>query len=150
MLSVTATVKVFIDVFIGVWAFILAYIWTNHVNPRPGAGKPKIGEIWERFPKFIIGFLITFAVGLYLALGTPADIAKKVPAAIGEANTFRVIFFILTFFSIGVLSNFKTLWQQGFGKLAAVYLVSLFGFVVWVGLLISWLFFGGITPPLAS
>ena len=61
-----------------------------------------------------------------------------------------MIFFILTFFSIGVLSNFKTLWQEGFGKLAAVYVVSLFGFVVWVGLLISWLFFSGITPPLAS
>jgi hypothetical protein len=51
---------------------------------------------------------------------------------------------------IGVLSNFKTLWQEGFGKLAAVYVVSLFGFVVWVGLLISWLFFGGIVPPLAT
>ena len=72
------------------------------------------------------------------------------PAAIGEANTFRVIFFILTFFSIGVLSNFKQLWAEGIGKLAAVYFVSLFGFVIWVGLLISWLFFAGVKPPLAS
>ena len=63
---------------------------------------------------------------------------------------FRVIFFILTFFSIGVLSNFRKLWQEGFGKLAAVYFVSLFGFVIWVGLLISWLFFSGVKPPLAS
>ena len=70
--------------------------------------------------------------------------------AIAEANTFRVIFFILTFFSIGILSNFKKLWAEGIGKLAAVYVVSLFGFVIWVGLLISWLFFSGITPPLAS
>jgi uncharacterized membrane protein YadS len=150
ILGTATTIKVFIDIFIGIWAFVLGYIWTNHINVAPGQAKASVGEIWQRFPKFIIGFLITFAVGLYLALGTPADIAKKVPAAIGEANTFRVIFLILTFFSIGVLSNFKTLWQEGFGKLAAVYLVSLFGFVVWVGLLISWLFFGGITPPLAS
>ena len=56
----------------------------------------------------------------------------------------------INFFSIGVLSNFRALWQEGFGKLAAVYLVSLFGFVVWVGLVISWIFFHGITPPLAS
>jgi hypothetical protein len=27
---------------------------------------------------------------------------------------------------------------------------SLFGFVIWVGLLISWLFFSGFKPPLAS
>ncbi len=150
ILGTAATIKVFIDIFIGIWAFVLGYIWTNYINVTPDQNKANIREIWERFPKFIIGFLITFIVGFYLALGTPADIAKKVPAAIGEANTFRVIFFILTFFSIGVLSNFKTLWQEGFGKLAAVYLLSLFGFVIWVGLLISWLFFGGITPPLAS
>jgi hypothetical protein len=42
------------------------------------------------------------------------------------------------------------LWQQGFAKLAAVYFVSLFGFVIWVGLLISWLFFSGVKPPLVS
>jgi uncharacterized membrane protein YadS len=150
ILGTATTIKVFIDIFIGIWAFVLGYIWTNHINVTRDQDKAKAWEIWQRFPKFIIGFLITFAAGLFLALGTPADIAEKVPAAIGEANTFRVIFFILTFFSIGVLSNFKTLWQEGFGKLAAVYLLSLFGFVVWVGLLISWLFFGGITPPLAS
>jgi len=28
--------------------------------------------------------------------------------------------------------------------------VSLFGFVIWVGLLISWLFFAGVKPPLAN
>jgi uncharacterized membrane protein YadS len=150
ILGTTATVKVFIDIFIGVWAFILGYIWTNHINATRAADKAKVVEIWERFPKFILGFVVTFLVGLYLALGTPSDLAAKVPAAIGEANTFRVIFFILTFFSIGVFSNFRKLWQEGFGKLAAVYVVSLFGFVIWVGLLISWLFFSGVKPPLAG
>src|SRR5205823_11636860 len=79
--------------------------------------KAKAREIWQRFPKFIIGFVVTFIVGLYLALGTPAEVTRNVPAAIGEANTFRVIFFILTFFSIGVLSDFKLLWQvRGLGR----------------------------------
>jgi uncharacterized membrane protein YadS len=150
ILGTTATVKVFIDIFIGIWAFILGYIWTNHINATRDADKAKAVEIWERFPKFILGFVVTFLVGLYLALGTTADLAARLPAAIGEANTFRVIFFILTFFSIGVLSNFTKLWQEGFGKLAAVYLLSLFGFVIWVGLLISWLFFSGVKPPLVS
>jgi uncharacterized membrane protein YadS len=148
ILGTAATIKVFIDIFIGIWAFVLGYIWTNHINRT--ADKASVWEIWQRFPKFVIGFLITFVVGLYLALATPADIAAKVPAAMGEANTLRVVFFILTFFSIGVLSNFKKLWQEGIGRLAAVYFVSLFGFVIWVGLLISWLFFSGVKPPLAS
>jgi uncharacterized membrane protein YadS len=148
ILGTAATIKVFIDIFIGIWAFVLGYIWTNHINRT--SDKASAWEIWQRFPKFVIGFLVTFVVGLYLALATPADIAAKVPAAMTEANTLRVVFFILTFFSIGVLSNFKKLWQEGIGRLAAVYFVSLFGFVIWVGLLISWLFFSGVKPPLAS
>jgi hypothetical protein len=61
-----------------------------------------------------------------------------------------VIFFTLTFFSIGVLSNFRKLWEDGLAKLAAVYVLSLFGFVIWVGLAISWIFFAGVKPPLAG
>ena len=86
-----------------------AYIWTNHINVTPSGDKAKVSEIWQRFPKFILGFVLTFAVGAlfgprHSAPSSPGD----VPAAIGEANTFRVIFFILTFFSIGVLSNFRS------------------------------------------
>jgi hypothetical protein len=68
----------------------------------------------------------------------------------GEANTFRGIFFVLTFFTIGVMTNFRKLWEEGIGKLAAVYVVCLFGFIIWVGLVISWLFYGGVKPPLAG
>ena len=150
ILGVTAIVKVFIDIFIGIWAFVLGYIWTNHINPTRDADKARVSEIWQRFPKFIIGFVATFVVGLYLALGTSPAITVKLPAQIAEANTFRVIFFILTFFSIGIISNFRKLWQEGIGKLAAVYLLSLFGFVIWVGLIISWLFFSGVKPPLVT
>ncbi len=149
LLGTTALVKVFIDVFIGVWAFILAYIWTNHINVQPGQPRARAAEIWQRFPKFILGFVLSFAIVLYLALTAGPDGLKQLTPAIGEANNFRVIFFILTFFSIGVLSNVRKLWEDGLGKLVAVYVLSLFGFVIWVGLLISWLFFAGIKPPLA-
>jgi len=148
ILGTTAAVKVFIDIFIGVWSFLLAYIWTNHINVT--RDKARAVEIWHRFPKFIIGFVLTFLIGLYFAIGTSPETVKAVTPLIGEANVFRVIFFVLTFFSIGVLSNFRKLWAEGFGRLAAVYFVSLFGFVIWVGLLISWIFFSGVKPPLAS
>jgi uncharacterized membrane protein YadS len=150
ILGTTATVKVFIDIFIGIWAFVLSYIWTNHINATHSSDRARAHEIWERFPKFVLGFVATFAIGLLLALAAPSEVAAKLPAAIGEANTYRVIFFVLTFFSIGLMSNFRKLWQDGIGKLAAVYVVSLFGFVIWFGLVISWLFFHGVKPPLAS
>ena len=150
ILATTATVKVFIDIFIGIWAFILGTIWTNYITPKPDGERTRAREIWQRFPKFILGFVATFAITLLLALYAPPDMAKKLAPAIGEANVFRVIFFLLTFFSIGLLSNFKKLWQEGFAKLVAVYLVSLFGFVIWVGLVISWIFFHGVLPPTVS
>jgi hypothetical protein len=39
-------VKVFIDVFIGIWSFILAVIWCTKIEKTSG---PRPGEIWERF-----------------------------------------------------------------------------------------------------
>ena len=149
IVGTTATVKVFIDVFIGIWAFILAYIWTTRIEVREG-DKAKVGEIWERFPKFIIGYIVTFALILIMALGATPELTGKIKAAMGEANTFRGIFFVMTFFTIGVMSNFRKLWEEGIGRLAAVYLLCLFGFVIWVGLAISFIFFAGVMPPLAA
>jgi len=146
ILGTTTTVKVFIDVFIGIWAFILAYIWTTHIEVREGE-KARASEIWERFPKFIIGYVLTFVVILVMALGATPELTAKLKSAMGEANTFRGIFFVMTFFTIGVMSNFKKLWEEGIGRLAAVYLLCLFGFVIWVGLVISFIFFAGVQPP---
>jgi uncharacterized membrane protein YadS len=112
--------------------------------------KARIVEIWNRFPKFIIGYVLTFIVILVMALGATPELTTKLKAAMAEVNTFRGIFFVMTFFTIGVMSNFKRLWEEGIGRLAAVYLLSLFGFVIWVGLVISFIFFGGVLPPTAS
>lgn len=146
MVGTTTTVKVFIDIFIGVWAFILAIIWTSVIERRPGE-KVSAGQIWERFPKFVIGYVVTFLIILAIGVSSPGLIGKA-KAAMGEANTFRGIFFVLTFFTIGVMSNFRKLWEEGIGKLAAVYVLCLFGFIIWIGLFISWIFFHGIKPPI--
>jgi uncharacterized membrane protein YadS len=149
ILGTAATVKVFIDIFIGIWAFVLAYIWTTHIEVREG-DRARAAEIWNRFPKFIIGYVVTFLLILLLALGATPELMGKIKAAMGEANTFRGIFFVLTFFTIGVMSNFRKLWEEGIGKLAAVYVVCLFGFIIWAGLIISWVFFSGVKPPLVA
>ena len=67
------TIKIFIDIFIGVWAFILAYVWTRHIDPRRPGDSPRIGEIWERFPKFVLGFAATFLIVLAIGLGSSTD-----------------------------------------------------------------------------
>jgi uncharacterized membrane protein YadS len=132
-----------------VWAFILAIIWASYIDRKPG-DQVRAREIWERCPKFVIGYVVTFLIILLVALSASPPMVAKVKAAMGEANTFRGIFFVLTFFTIGVMSNFRKLWEEGIGRLAAVYLLCLFGFVIWVGLVISLLFFAGVKPPLVS
>jgi Na+/glutamate symporter len=72
---------------------------------------------------------------------------ENAKSAANEANGLRQMFFVFTFFTIGVVSNFKKLKEEGIGRLALVYLLCLFGFILWIGLAISWIFFNGITPP---
>jgi uncharacterized membrane protein YadS len=142
------TSKIFIDMFIGVWAFILAVIWCSKIECKPG-DKVRAVEIWQRFPKFVIGYFLTFIIMLFISLSSPAAL-KLAKTATGQTDIFRVLFFVLTFFTIGVISNFRKLWEEGIGRLAAVYLLCLFGFIIWVGLAISWIFFHGIKPPVVG
>ena len=146
IMGAAATVKVFIDVFIGIWSFILAVIWCSVIDRKAGE-RVRVRHIWERFPKFVIGYVITFALILLVGMYAPRLVATA-KSATDESNVFRSIFFTMTFFTIGMASNFKKLWQEGIGRLAAVYLLSLFGFIIWIGLLISWIFFHGVKPPL--
>lgn len=148
ILMAATTTKIFIDIFIGVWTFLLAFIWTTAIERREGEEVRAI-EIWERFPKFVIGYLATFLAFLILCLTDPTAIPSA-KAGSDQANVYRQLFFSMTFFSIGAVSNFRKLWEEGIGRLAAVYVVSLFGFVIWVGLLISWIFFHGVKPPLVT
>lgn len=162
ILMVTTTTKVFIDIFIGVWAFILAVLWSVYRIDRPANAAAKAGdnkvdtgskvspkEIWYRFPKFVIGFVLTFLILFAIGMKAPhlMDSAKQ---GVDETNSLRSIFFALCFFSIGLVTNVRQLWKAGMGRIVLVYAVALFGFILWVGLFISWLFYHGIMPPVVG
>ena len=151
MLMAATTTKIFIDIFIGVWAFILAIIWSIYRLNEKGvaaAQRCKISakEIWDRFPKFVIGFALTFFILLFIGLSDP-KLVKLAEAGSNQANALRTVFFALCFFSIGLITNVRKLWDAGMGRIVAVYTVCLFGFILWVGLFISWLFYHGIMTP---
>lgn len=153
VLMATTTAKLFIDVFIGIWAFILAAIWSiyrlNANNPEGPTYKVSIKEIWQRFPKFILGFIATFLI-IFLAGIYDPSIVKAADAGANQANLLRSVFFGLCFFSIGLVTNVRKLWNAGLGRIIGVYVIALFGFIIWVGLFISWLFYHGIKPPIAG
>lgn len=155
MLMAATTTKVFIDVFIGIWAFVLAVVWSvyrigqSDAAHDTGGTTVSAGEIWDRFPKFVIGFTLTFVILLIMGLNDPS-IVKAAEKGSGDANALRTIFFALCFFTIGMVTNVRKLWAEGMGRIVAVYAVCLFGFILWVGLVISWIFYHGIMPPVLA
>ena len=146
IVMVTTTVKIFIDVFIGVWALVLAYVWTAKFDKTRGERTMTWGDVMDRFPRFVLGYIATFLILLLMCLSSP-ELHKLGKGLSGTINGFRVLFFLMTFFTIGVVSNFRKLREEGIGRLAVVYVVCLFGFIIWVGLFISYAFFHGMTPP---
>ena len=81
------TVKMFIDIFIGVWAFLLAYIWVAKIDVRPGQ-KVSAGEIWNRFPKFVIGYALTFAIMIIICWPAATKVGP-VEDEIGQAAFYH-------------------------------------------------------------
>lgn len=54
---VAATIKMIQNVLIGVTAFFVALYWCTRVECAPGQKVP-LTEIWHRFPKFVLGFIV--------------------------------------------------------------------------------------------
>jgi uncharacterized membrane protein YadS len=110
-LSVAATIKMIQNILIGVIAFGVAVYWATKVE-KTGEAKVGAGEIWHRFPKFILGFLgasIIFSL-LYALMGKDAGYTLIDHGVIGGfSKNFREWFFCLAFVSIGLSTNFREL-----------------------------------------
>lgn len=104
------------DIWIGIWAFVLAIVATTRWDRDDGlAAQPRAGEIWARFPKFVIGFVLASAFITWVASGQSlADYRKVVtPELTGPITVLRTWAFIFCFFSIGLTTRFKSLSATG-------------------------------------
>ena len=59
----------------------------------------------------------------------------------------HVMVFMLTFLSIGAITDFKKLAEAKFGRMVFVYFVALFVFVIPVALIVAWVFHHGMSVP---
>jgi uncharacterized membrane protein YadS len=110
------------DVWIGIWALVLALVATTRWRDEGGgAGGADAGEIWRRFPKFVIGFLAASALVSLLTAGQSlADYNHlAVPGFVGPIKDLRTWAFIFCFFSIGLTTRFDQLAGAGGKPLAA-------------------------------
>lgn len=132
-------VKLSQNVLIGVAAFALTIWWA--LRRREGAAsQADAGVIWERFPKFVLGFLAaSFVFSFFLE---PAVITQtKAPL-----DGLRTIWFALAFTSIGLETRFGELVRVEEGRPALAFLGAQSFNVVWT-LLLAYLFFGGFVFP---
>ncbi|GBE01086.1 hypothetical protein BMS3Abin08_00510 [bacterium BMS3Abin08] len=106
------------DIWIGVWAFVLALISTMKWETEETGVKPSPVEIWWRFPKFVLGFFVaSIAVTLIsssYSLEQYNHIVK--PLLVGPIKALRTWAFIFCFFSIGLTTRFRELVKMIGGK----------------------------------
>ncbi len=103
------------DVWIGIWAFVLAIIATTRWDVAETGRKPDAAQIWWRFPKFVIGFAIASLIITAVASGySMADYNKLVsPALVAPIKDLRTWAFIFCFLSIGLTTRFRELAHAG-------------------------------------
>ena len=103
------------DVWIGIWAFVLAIIATTRWERTETDQKPELGQIWWRFPKFVIGFLIaSLIVTVVTASYNLGSFNKEiVPNLVGPIKDMRTWAFIFCFLSIGLTTRFRELASAG-------------------------------------
>jgi uncharacterized integral membrane protein (TIGR00698 family) len=129
------------NVLIGVAAFFIAIWWTYRKNPTAQTTEtPGIGVVWERFPKFVLGFV---AASLVFSFLIPATVTANVG---GTLKGLRTIWFALAFVSIGLEARFGDLVKTEGGRPALAFIGAQFFNILWT-LLWAYLLFGGILYP---
>jgi uncharacterized membrane protein YadS len=103
-------------------------------------------EVWWRFPKFVLGYFVAWiAVGV---LGLTVIGPDAMDWGIHPfESTGRHLFFILTFTSIGLVTNFRKLAEENMGRLALAYGLGLLLIIIPLGWIIAYIFHNGMMPP---
>ena len=103
------------DVWIGVWAFVLSLIATTRWERTPVQGRPDVGEVWRRFPKFVLGFLVASAVIALVSKGYDYASYKKevLPGLVAPLQAFRTWTFTFAFLSIGLTTKIREFASVG-------------------------------------
>ncbi len=136
--KVGVIVKLSQNVLIGVAAFVLSIWWTMR-GGKDGTSareKPSARVIWERFPKFVIGFVLASIVFSYFVNPAVAEAATKPLKGLREA------WFAAAFVCIGLETRLGELFSLGGGRPALAFLGGQIFNIAWTLVLAIWLFGG--------
>ncbi|MEO5683892.1 MAG: putative sulfate exporter family transporter [Chitinophagaceae bacterium] len=132
------------NVLIGFAAFFIALWWTYRKRKEGVEGaqeKAGFGVVWERFPKFVLGFI---AASLVFSFLIPAAATKNVS---GILNALRTVWFALAFVAIGLEARFTDLVKIEGGRPAIAFIGAQLFNIIWT-LALAYLLFGGYIFPI--
>jgi len=153
-LYVAATIKMIQNVLIGVTAFCVAVYWCAKVDCKPGTSV-SWWEIWYRFPKFVIGFIIASIVFSIIDQSVGGDMSTVMidhGVLRGFTRIAREWFFALAFTCIGLETNFREFgpYFKG-GKPITLYVFGQsfqLGFTLLIGYIMFYIVFPEITAAI--
>ncbi|HEV8286577.1 MAG TPA: putative sulfate exporter family transporter [Chitinophagaceae bacterium] len=129
------------NVLIGFAAFFIAAWWALKKDKKENIDRPGLKVVWERFPKFVLGFL---AASLIFSFLVPVYTTKQVS---GILNALRTIWFALAFMSIGLEARFSELVKIQGGRPAIAFTAAQLFNILWT-LVWAYLLFGGKLFPM--
>ena len=129
--QVASVVKLAQNVLIGVVAFALALYFATVVEKDP-TQRPSAALIWQRFPKFVLGFMF---VSLLATTGVIS------PALVKELNTLTQWTFALAFVSVGLEFSVTDLRSAGWRPVAVYGGATVFNTIL--ALIVASVIFGG-------
>jgi len=135
-LKISTIVKFSQNVLLGLAAFAISIYWTytNHASAQEPNNKPTLAVIWERFPKFVIGFIA--ASLLFCFFLDPALISTVK----GSLKNLQGLWFALAFTSIGLETNIADLFRENSKRPLYAFLIAQ-AFNILVTLIIAYFLF---------
>ncbi|MHA2246967.1 MAG: YeiH family protein [Candidatus Hodarchaeales archaeon] len=129
--DVAAIVKITQNVMIGFVAFLLALYFSFY--EKKDELRPSSKELWTRFPKFVIGFMLTMILALPVIGVIPLDVAKLL-------GTIAKWFFAIAFVCIGLSTTLGDFAQMGLKPTGAYTVATIYNTIL--TLVTSFLLFG--------
>ncbi|NTU82865.1 MAG: putative sulfate exporter family transporter [Chloroflexales bacterium] len=128
--QIASIVKLSQNALMGLVAFLLATYWV--VREEGGQGeRPTAGLIWQRFPKFVLGFLLASVVVSLGWLSKPQ---------VADVNALRQWALTLAFISIGWEIAFGEIRTAGWRPLGVYLGATVFNTLLALG--VAWVIFG--------
>lgn len=139
-LKVSTIVKFSQNVLLGIAAFAISVYWTisSSKSSENKEKNPGLKVIWERFPKFVLGFIA--ASLLFSFVISPATVAE----AKGSLKNIQTLWFVLAFTSIGLETRFADLLHRDNRKPLYAFLAAQ-GINIIVTLIVAYLIFSNYT-----